>query len=151
MEFTAGEHNILQKAIIEDFLPRYGYNSKVLYVGDAANRFLLLEKEELEKLKFFELAHGELPDVVAYSKEKNWLYLIEAVHTSGPISPLRRLNLQALTKTCTAEIIYVTAFLNRQTFRRFIGDIAWETEVWIASEPDHLIHFDGEKFLGPYK
>ncbi len=151
LEFSPGEHNLLQKFIIEDFLPRYGYNSQVLYVGDTANKFLILETETLKSLNFFELAHGELPDVIAYSKEKNWLYLVEAVHTSGPISPLRLLNLKTLTDACTADIIYVTAFLNRDTFRRFISDIAWETEVWIASDPDHLIHFNGDKFLGPYR
>ncbi|NET52874.1 MAG: restriction endonuclease, partial [Merismopedia sp. SIO2A8] len=77
-EFSTGKHNQLQKAVIEEFLPRYGYDAEVLYVGDTANKFLHLEKERLGKLKFFELSHGELPDIVAYSKQKNWIYLIEA-------------------------------------------------------------------------
>jgi type II restriction enzyme len=140
----------LQKAIIEEFLPRYGYGAEVLYVGDAADKSLVYERERLQALKFFALEHGELPDVVAYAATRNWLYLIEAVHTSGPISPTRLLRLRQLTAACTAAIIYVTAFLDRDTFRKFIGELAWETEVWIAGEPDHLIHFDGEQFLGPY-
>lgn len=151
IEFSPGKHNQLQKLIIEDFLPRYGYDAEVLYVGDAANKFLLLETDRLKALNFFELNHGELPDVIAYSTDRNWLYLIEAVHSSGAITPLRLRKLIALTKTCTADIIYVTAFLDRKTFRKFVADIAWETEVWIAEDPDHLIHFDGEKFLGPYQ
>ncbi len=102
-------------------------------------------------MNFFEISHDELPDVIAYSKNKNWLYLIEAVHSSGAISELRLLQLQKLTQKCTANIIYVTAFLNRTTFRKFIADIAWETEVWIADNPEHLIHFNGDKFLGPYQ
>jgi len=149
-EFSPGKHNELQKAIIEDFLPRYGYGAEVLYVGDTANKFLHLEKERLEELKFFELSHGELPDIIAYSKQKNWIYLIEAVHSSGAISAIRLLELKKLTEQCTADIIFVTAFLDRNTFRQFAPDIAWETEVWIAESPDHVIHFDGEKFLGPY-
>jgi adenine-specific DNA-methyltransferase len=44
----------------------------------------------------------------------------------------------------------VTAFPDRVTFRKFAKDIAWETEVWIADNPDHMIHFNGDKFLGPY-
>lgn len=151
LEFSPGEHNQLQKAIIEEFLPRYGYGAEVLYIGDTAKKFIVFEKEKLEDLNFFQLAHGELPDVVAYSSERNWLYLIEAVHSSGPISRTRLLTLKALTKFCKADIIYVTSFLNRETFRKFVADIAWETEVWIANDPDHLIHFDGDKFLGPYK
>lgn len=151
LEFSAGEHNDLQKSIIEDFLPRYGYGADVLYVGDTADKYLHLEKEQLEALNFFEISHEELPDVIAYSKTKNWLYLIEAVHSSGPISEIRLLQLQELTKKCKAEIVYVTAFLTRPKFRQFMVDIAWETEVWIADNPDHLIHFNGDKFLGPYK
>jgi len=151
LEFSPGEHNDLQKAIIEEFLPRYGYGSQVLYVGDTANKFLLCDKTKLEELSFFELTHDELPDVLAYSQTKNWLFLIEAVHSSGPISPIRLEELKRLTKGCSAEIVYVTACLDRATFRKFAPDIAWETEVWIADSPDHLIHFNGDRFLGPYK
>ncbi len=148
--FSPGEHNELHKAVIEEFLPRYGHGSEVLYVGDAADKYLHLAADRLEALQFFEIAHGELPDVIAYSAEKNWLYLIEAVHSFGPISPTRLRELQALTAKCTAEIVYVTAFHDRASFRKFAPQIAWETEVWIATDPDHLIHFDGQRFLGPY-
>ncbi|MEQ8811977.1 MAG: BsuBI/PstI family type II restriction endonuclease, partial [Imperialibacter sp.] len=151
LSFSTGEHNDLQKAIIEEFLPRYGYEAEVLYVGDTADKYLYLEREKLKGLNFFEISHEELPDVIAYSKKKNWLYLIEAVHSSGPISEIRLIQLQQLTNQCKAEIIFVTAFLNRPKFRQFISDIAWETEVWIADNPDHLVHFNGDKFLGPYK
>jgi type II restriction enzyme len=150
LRFSTGEHNDLQKAIIEEFLPRYGYGAEVLYVGDTSDKYLYLEQEELTKLNFFEISHEELPDVIAYSKKKNWLYLIEAVHSSGPIDELRLIQLQKLTKGCTADIVYVTAFLGKAKFRKFIADIAWETEVWIADNPDHLVHFNGDKFLGPY-
>lgn len=150
LSFSAGEHNDLQKAIIEEFLPRFGRGAEVLYVGDTSDKYLYLEKVKLEKLLFFEISHEELPDVIAYSKKKNWLYLIEAVHSSGPISEVRLLQLQKLTKNCTADIVYVTAFLTKQKFRQFITEIAWETEVWIADNLDHLVHFNGNKFLGPY-
>lgn len=151
LKFSPGEHNVLQKAIIEDLLSRYGYGAEVLYVGDTADKFLYVEEGKLKALNFFEIAHGELPDIIAYSAERNWLFLVEAVHTSGPISSARLLELQRLTKDCTADIVYITAFLDRETLRKFIKDIAWETEVWIASNPDHMIHLNGDKFMGPYK
>ena len=151
LEFSLGGHNDLQKAIIEDFLPRYGYEAEVLYVGDTSNKYLHLDAEKLKEFRFFEISHEELPDVIAYSKEKNWLYLIEAVYSSGPINELRLLQLKKLTKDCTADIVYVTAFLDRKKFRQFTSEIAWETEVWIADNPDHMVHFNGDKFLGPYK
>lgn len=150
LSFSIGKHNDLQKAIIEEFLPRYGFGAEVLYVGDTSDKYLHLEKSKLKELNFFEMSHDELPDIVAYSKEKNWLYLIEAVHSSGPISEIRLIQLQKLTKKCKANVVFVTAFLDRSTFRKFMIDVAWETEVWIADNPDHLIHFNGDKFLGPY-
>ncbi|MDA8125819.1 MAG: BsuBI/PstI family type II restriction endonuclease [Deltaproteobacteria bacterium] len=151
LKLSKGKHNQLQKAVIEDFLPRYGEESKVLYVGDTDKKLLHCDKEELDRIKFFELAHEELPDIITYSEKKNWLFLIEAVHSSGPISKLRHEQLRELTKNCSAEIVYVTAFLDRETFRKFAPEIAWETEVWIAEAPDHIIHFNGKRFLGPYK
>jgi len=151
LQLSKGKHNQLQKAVIEDFLPRYGAGSKVLYVGDTTKKFLHHDTHELNRLKFFELAHEELPDIITYSEQKNWLYLIEAVHSYGPISKLRHEQLRELTKDCTAEIVYVTAFLDRATFRKYSPEIAWETEVWIAEAPDHIIHFDGKRYLGPYK
>ncbi len=150
LNLSPGEHNELQKAIIEELLPRYGYGAEVLYVGDTADKFLVLNAIKLKELNFFELSHGELPDIVAYSESKNWLYLIEAVHSSGPISENRLLELKRLTKDCVADIVYITAFLDRAKFRSWVKDIAWETEVWIAETPDHLVHFNGVKFLGPY-
>lgn len=147
---SVGKHNELQKAVIEEFLPRYGSGAELLYLGDTADKMLWLQQEKLKALDFFEINHGELPDIIAYSSQKNWLFLVEAVYSSGPVSATRLLQLQSLTRECTAGIVYVTAFLDRAAFRRFLAEIAWETEVWIASEPDHLIHFNGGKFLGPY-
>ena len=150
LEFSSGQHNLLQKQIIEEFLPRFGNGCEILYVGDTADKFLHFEKEKLTQINFFNLAHEELPDVIAYNYEKNWLYLIEAVHSSGSINEVRMLELKQLTKDCKAEIIFVTAFLTKSEFRKWVTEIAWETEVWIAENPDHLIHFNGDKFLGPY-
>ena len=150
LNLSAGEHNLLQKKIVEEFLPRFGKGCQVLYLGDTTNKTLHLDREELRRLKFFELSHDELPDIIAYDKKHNWLYLIEAVHSGGPISEIRLLELKRLTNDCTAQLIFITAFLTRNYFRKWMMDIAWETEVWIADNPDHLIHFDGEKYLSPY-
>lgn len=150
-ELFLGEHNVLQKALIEQFLPRFGSDCAVLYLGDTANKRLFLDESTLKKLNFFELAHERLPDIVAFSKKHNWLYLIEAVHSSGPMSETRVLELKSALSACTAELIFVTGFLTRTEFKRWMLDVAWETEVWIADNPDHLVHFNGHKFLGAYK
>lgn len=134
LKFSPGKHNQLQKLIIEKFLPRFGFGAEILYVGDAASRFLLMEEKRLSSVGFFELSQGELPDVVAYSERKDWLFLIEAVHSSGPISPLRLGKLKLLLHECKSGLVFISAFLDRETFRKFAPEIAWETEVWIAED-----------------
>lgn len=151
LTFSPGKHNELQKDIIDSFLPIFAPRAQVLYVGDAASKYLYLDEEALKRVEFFELAHDKLPDVVAYEASKNWLFLVEAVTTANPITELRRLTLSRLAQACTADLIFVTAFPDRDTYRKFAKDIAWETEVWIADAPEHMIHFNGHKFLGPYK
>ncbi|NEQ95234.1 MAG: restriction endonuclease, partial [Cyanothece sp. SIO2G6] len=150
LSFTPGRHNALQKAIIEQFLPRYGYACEVLYVGDSSDKYLYLNRETLSKLNFPEPSHKELPDIIAFSEQKGWIYLIESVTSFGEISQIRKLELERITTNCTYPIIFVTAFPDRSTYRKYCANLAWETEVWIASDPDHLIHLNGPKFLGPY-
>ncbi|HFA48740.1 MAG TPA: hypothetical protein ENJ95_06970 [Bacteroidetes bacterium] len=151
LSFQVGEYSELQKSIIEEFLPRYGHGAEVLSVGNATDESLFLNKKKLEELNFFDPTSNELPDIIAFSKNKNWLYLIETVYGLGIINEIRLLQLKKMTINCKAEIIYVTAFNHREDFRKITAAIAWETDVWIANEPDHLIHFNGDKFLGPYR
>ncbi len=153
IDLSFGEHNDLQKAIIEVFLPLFGFGAEVLYVGDTKDKFLHLEKEALESLNFFPLEHEELPDVVAYSREKNLLYLIEAYHTTGEWSEVRvrKVKRKLEESNCTANVVFFTAFENKNIFKQKAKDIAWETDVWIADNPEHLVHFNGYKFLEIYK
>lgn len=149
LQLSYGEHNSLQKAIIEDFLPRFGFGATVLYIGDTENKFLHIEKTILDEIHFFNLEHEELPDIIAFSKEKNLLYLIEAYHSTGEWNELRLKRVREKLKEsgCTATPLYFTAFESKTAFRSKAKDIAWETEVWIADSPDHLVHFNGYRFL----
>lgn len=147
IELSFGEHNVLQKEIVENFLTKFGFNSQVLYIGDTTNKFLYKDDKKLKELKCFNIKHEELPDVIAYSKDKNLLFLCEAVHSAGPMSEIRVRKLKEQLNKCTAEIIFITAFLTKKDFKKWILDIAWETEVWIAETPEHMVHFNGYKFL----
>ena len=146
-----GEHNQLQKAIIEKFLAIYGKGCEVLYVGDTTDKLLYKNEEVLEKLNFFDLEHDELPDIIAYNKEKNLLFLIEAFHCTGQWDKTRLFKVQSKLKDCKANIVYVSAFETIDQFRTISNNIAWETEVWIADIPEHMIHFNGWKFLEIHK
>lgn len=148
---SPGSHNQLQVQVIEEFGPRFAPGANVLYVGDTASKHVIFDAAELNKLKVPVTQHDKLPDIVLYWLERNWLFLIEAVISHGPVSPKRHREIEAMLKDCRAERVYVTAFLNTRAFRKYVGTIAWETEVWVAEAPDHMIHFNGPKFLGPYK
>ncbi len=147
LKFSPGKHNEVQIAIIKEFAP----GSKLLYVGDTAKKDLYLDKITLNELHVPIDQHSKLPDVVLYDKEKNWVYLIEAVTSHGPISPKRIIELEALFVNCPAGLLYVTAFPDFKEFKRHTNDIAWETEVWLTEIPDHMIHFNGDRFIGPRK
>lgn len=147
--FSPGKHNELQKAIIEEFAPRFAPNSECLYVGDTTEKDLVKNVEKLRSLGFEITLHDKMPDVVLYSEDKNWIYFIESVTTVGPMDPKRIREIEEMTTEVTAGKIYVTAFLDFKTFKKFSEDLAWETEVWIADMPDHMIHLNGDKFLGP--
>jgi len=149
ISFSSGKHNALQKAIIEEFAPRFAPNSECLYVGDTIEKDLVKNIDKLQSLGFEITLHDKMPDVVLYSEDNNWLYFVESVTSVGPMDPKRIREIEEMTVGVTAGKIYVTAFLDFKTFRKFSDALAWETEVWIAEMPNHMIHFNGDKFLGP--
>lgn len=147
--FSKGEHNELQKFIIEEFAPRFAPNSECLYVGDTIQKDLVKNKQQLDELGFSITVHEKMPDVVLYIKEKNWIYFIESVTSVGPMDPKRIKEIEDMTIDVKAGKIFVTAFLNFKMFKKFSDSLAWETEVWIAEMPEHMIHLNGDRFLGP--
>lgn len=151
VQLEHGPHNWLQHQVITKFASNFVQDGELLYVGSFTNRTLYRAEERLRELGVFELEHDRLPDVMIYSPIRHWLFVIEAVHSTGPVSHEKRRRLEAMLKESSAGRVYVSAFRDRSTFRRYIADIAWETEVWIAEEAHHLIHFNGDRFLGPYE
>lgn len=143
--------NKLQKAIIEEFAPRFAPNSECLYIGDTVEKDLVKNSQKLRDLGFEITLHEKMPDVVLYIKEKNWIFFIESVTSVGPMEPKRIKEISEMTKDVKAGKIFITAFLDFMTYKKFAESLAWETEAWIAELPDHMIHLNGDKFLGPRK
>ncbi len=151
IKLSPGGQNVLVKKIMDDFCPLFTPGSYVIYVGDTQMKWAYFDSDVLARLGVKIEEHGKMPDVVVYSSEKNWLVLIEAVTSHGPVNPKRRQELKALFSGSMAGLVFVTAFLDRKAMVKYLNDISWETEVWIAETPTHLIHFNGERFLGPYE
>lgn len=138
------------RLVLELFRLRFAPEAEILYVGDAGKKFALFERDELAELGVTVDEHGKMPDVILFERKRRWLLLIEAVTSHGPIDGKRHDELARLFAAATAGLIYVTAFLDRKALQKDLANISWETEVWVAEAPSHLIHFDGERFLGPY-
>lgn len=149
IRLSPGSHNRLQALVVTEFGPRFAPGSTLLYLGDAADKLIHFDQEKLNQIDVPLTEHDKMPDVVIYDEKRNWLFLVEAVTSHGPMSSKRVEELNASLENCTAMRIYVSAFPDFRQFRRHLDNIAWETEVWVAEIPDHLIHFNGDKFLGP--
>jgi adenine-specific DNA-methyltransferase len=146
---SPGGQNILVEQIIHEFAPRFTPGGEVLYVGDTGEKFAYFDVDGLRNLGVAVDPHGKMPDVIIHFSQENWLVLIEAVTSHGPVDPKRREELERLFNHATAGLVFVTAFLTRKALTEYLVEISWETEVWVADAPDHLIHFNGERFLGP--
>ena len=151
INISPGKHSELIKKIVEEFAPRFAPGSTLIYAGDTGEKVGYFNEEELSGLGVSVNKHGKMPDVVLHFKEKNWLLLVEAVTSHGPVDPKRHNELAVLFKDSKAGLVYVTAFPSKTIMAKYLSEISWETEVWIADNPSHLIHFDGERFLGPYQ
>jgi BsuBI/PstI restriction endonuclease domain/BsuBI/PstI restriction endonuclease HTH domain len=148
---TPGGQNVLVRHIIEEFCPRWTPGGKVLYIGDAGSTFGgKFDREALGALGVTIEEHGKMPDVIVNHESQGWLVLIEAVTSHGPVDAKRHAELRDLFKHLSVPLIYVTAFLDRRAMASYLPDIAWETDVWCADAPSHLIHFNGERFLAPH-
>jgi len=148
---TPGGHSEIIGDIITSFAPRFAPGAEVIYVGDTGTKEAYFEEARIAELGVSIDLHGKMPDVVLYFEEKDWLLLVESVTSHGPVDAKRHNELANLFGGARPGLVYVTAFPNRSTMGKYLADISWETEVWCADAPTHLIHFDGERFLGPYE
>jgi hypothetical protein len=149
---SPGGQNVLLREMVEEFCPRFTPGGEVLYIGDAAreeNGVYLAE--ELARLGVVLPERGKMPDLIVYMRDRNWLVLMEAASSHGPVDVKRHRELKVLFERCAAGLVFISCFPSRAKMRKYLSEIAWETEVWCADHPDHLIHFDGERFLGPYE
>ena len=148
---TPGGQNVLLKAMVEDFCPRFTPGGQVFYIGDAGDKWALFEREALAALNVKVNEHGKMPDLVIYIPDRNWLVLLEAASSHGPVDSKRQAELADLFAESTAGLVYVSCFPDRAEFRKYVDKVAWESEVWCADHPTHMIHYNGERFLGPYE
>jgi hypothetical protein len=151
LNISPGSHSDLIRAVVEDFGSRFVRNGALIYVGDTGEKWGYFDQEALKALGIAVDTHGKMPDVIMLDRQRNWLLLVEAVTSHGPVNGKRHAELAKLFSACTAGLVFVTAFPTRALMTKYLPEIAWETEVWVADSPSHLIHFNGDRFLGPHR
>ena len=151
ISLSSGRHNELVHDICTKFAGKFTPGFAPLYVGDTAKKFAYFDEDGMKKIGVNLEPHGKIPDVIIHDKKRNWMFLVEAVTSHGPIDAKRKKELQEIFTSAASGIVYVTAFPDSKTMKKYVAEISWETEVWIAESPDHMIHFDGQRFLGPYE
>lgn len=151
IKLSPGGQNVLVKKIVEDFCALFTPSGHIIYIGNTQLKRSFYDAKTLAVLGIKIEEHGKMPDVVVHHVKKNWLVLIEAVTSHGPVNPKLRQELKKLFAGSPAGLVFVTAFIDRHAMLKYLPDISWETEVWVAESPTHLIHFNGERFLGPYE
>ena len=155
--------DIMQGVSINIFIKKKQKSKKLADVyhydlyGKRDLKYEFLDQNNLKTIKWEKLDYSEpnyffvkkdFADIKEY--EKNWLFLIEAVTSHGPVDHKRYGELNTLFQNCTAGLVFVSAFPDTKTYVKYSGVIAWETEVWMADNPSHMIHFNGSRFMGPY-
>lgn len=146
---SPGMHNHVQAAIVMEFAPRFAPGAVLLYLGDTTHKALVFHEEEMKEIGIPITQHDKMPDVVLLDKTRGWLFLVEAVTSHGPMSPKRIVELRKLLEKCSVGVVFVSAFPDIVEFKKHASDIAWDTEVWLSEVPDHMMHFNGDRFLGP--
>lgn len=150
LSLSPGKHSQLIRDFVELFIPQFIKEARLIYLGDTGEKWGFFDEKLAEQLNCTVNSHGKMPDIIAWLESENWLILAEAVTSHGPVDPKRKEELTQLFAECSAGLVFVSAFPDRNTMKRYSSEIAWETEVWTADNPTHMIHFNGSRFLGPY-
>lgn len=150
LRLSPGKHSQLIADIVQGFAPRFAPGATLIYVGETGQKVNYFDEERLAGLGVRVDIHGKMPDVILYDTANNWLLLVEAVTSHGPVDGKRHAELAHMFGHSSAPLVYITAFPSRAVMAKYSSAIAWETEVWVSEDPTHLIHFNGDRYLGPH-
>lgn len=144
-------HNKLQMDVLQKLIPLICENKpELLYIGDATDRDLLQKNQRLDELGIHVLSESEtMPDLILYDAGKKRIIFVEAYHSTGLFS-LDRVNTLKNLCHCVkgTEAAFITAFDSTSKMLKHYKEIAWDTDIWATDEPTHLLHKNGDKFIG---
>lgn len=139
----------LTKVIMSEFTTHFASDAECFYLRDSKENVQSSNVVKLKELGFCVSEESKMPDVILYSVDKDWLYLIQSVVNSDVIDEIRFEELKTLTRSVDKQKVFITAFPNSQSFKDNMDRLAWDTVAWIADTPEHMIHFEKHGTLEP--
>ncbi len=124
---TPGGQNVLIKQMLEEFCPRFTPGGHVLYIGDAGKDDPIYREEELRCLGVTLDKHGKFPDLIVHMPSREWLVLMEAAPSHGPVDGKRYKELHELFASarpglCIGVVFFIARRDAKKTERDRVGD-----------------------------
>ena len=143
-------HNKLQKAILDVFAKYFASGAELLYIGDTSDRMLRKNDNRLSELGINVFSKSTcIPDIILYDEKHNRILFIEAYNSVGEFTYDRVKDILACCHCKPGtEVAFITAFATMKKALQVINNIAWDTDIWVAEYETHLIHKNGDKFIG---
>ncbi|MFC2496456.1 MAG: BsuBI/PstI family type II restriction endonuclease [Scardovia wiggsiae] len=150
IELSPSGQSVLIKSIVEEMLPRFAPSCNVIFIDDTDHKHGIVDTMLADKLNITLQAREKAPDVIAWDSKRDWLFLVEAASTHGPIDITRKIELHHLFANQWDKVVLISCFPNRRIMQKYLSLLAWETEAWCSDSPDHMVHLNGSRFMGPY-
>ena len=131
--------NRIKKALLESLLPRKVPDAELMVVCDRHGTPLNLDEAAFGRLGLSLMDRSVLPDVVAYSKENDTLFLIEAVHGYASIDSIRFAELCYWIRDVKCRTVFVSVFASRDAYVRHMTSTVIESHIWFADAPEHSV------------
>ncbi|WP_280149093.1 BsuBI/PstI family type II restriction endonuclease [Bacillus safensis] len=141
---SPGDHNIIEKFIVEDIFPKISPNSQFVYIGDTRLKNLYINHDICQAIGLKIDVHTKIPDVIGYDDTTKTILLFEAVASSGPIDELRKKELLEIFHHWPHNIIFGTTFLTQKLFQSFSTSIASGTTAYIIESRKQITYQDYE-------
>jgi type II restriction enzyme len=130
VSLSPGEHNIIEKFIVEEIMPSLFPNFQLVYIGDTQVKDHF-DEELCRKINLTVDVHNKIPDVIGFDSQSSTILLFEAVASSGPIDNLRKKELLELFDSNQFNLVFGTVFLYDKLFQSFSKLIADGTDAYI--------------------
>lgn len=143
-----GHASLILKAVVEEWAPRKLHTPMVLAISEPGEKQAYVDAQRLRRLGLSISVTQLLPDALLFDGgPEGTFWVVEAVHTDGPIDEQRKAQLiawAAAQQIPPDQLAFLTAFESRNAApaRRRLKDLATGTFAWFRDEPGYELQWD---------